>query len=80
MILEDGLLHRPGRFDRFLAREKSPVADHCVAQEPLVGRLLSRLFFGQVGFSLVADEILPGSLDSSSAPGMCWRSGNRGCS
>ena len=57
--LKDWLDHRPGGLDRVFTGEERAVAGHGVAQEPLVGRFLSRLFFDQVEFSLVADELLP---------------------
>ena len=63
--LEDRLDHRPGGLNRVLTGEERSVAGHGVAQEPLVGRFLSRLFFDQVEFSLVADELLPCALDAS---------------
>ena len=65
MFLEDWIDHRPGGLDRVLAGEERSVAGHGVAQEPLVGRFLSRLFFDQIEFSLIADELLACALDAS---------------
>ena len=63
--LKDWLDHRPGGLNRVLTGEERAVAGHGVAQEPLVGRFRSRLFFKQIEFALVADELLPGALDAS---------------
>ena len=49
---------RPGGLHRILGREQRAVAGHRVAQQPLVGRLLVRLFIEQVQLALVAEEIL----------------------
>ena len=61
---KDRLDHRPGGLDRVLAGEERSIAGHGVAQKPLVGRFLSRLFFEQVELSLVPDKLLPGELDA----------------
>jgi hypothetical protein len=63
--IKNWLDHRPRGLNCFLTSEERPVADHGVAQQPLVGRFLSRLLFDQVEFSLVADEFLPCVLDAS---------------
>src|SRR5579862_186938 len=63
--LQDWVNHRPGGLNRVLTGEERAVAGHGVAQQPLVRRFRSRLFFGQVELSLVADELLPGALDAS---------------
>ena len=65
MGFNDWVDHRPGSLNRVLTGEERPVADHGVAQKPLVGRILSRPFFEQVELSLVADELLPCELDAS---------------
>jgi hypothetical protein len=44
VILEDRIDHGPGGFNCVFAREERAVAGHGVAQKPLVGRFLSRLF------------------------------------
>src|SRR5438445_13779799 len=44
MLLEHRLDHRPRGFDRIFAREECAIAGHGVAQQPLVGCLLRRLF------------------------------------
>ena len=65
MVLKDRINHRPGGLDRVLAGEERSVAGHRVAQQPLVGRFLSRLFIQQVELALVADEFLARALDAS---------------
>ena len=65
MVLKDWIDHRPGGLNRVLTGEKRAVAGHGVAQEPLVGRFLARLFIEQVKLALVADELLAGALDAS---------------
>ena len=57
--LKDWIDHRPGGLDRVLTGEERSIAGHGVAQKPLVGRFLSRLFFEQVELSLLPDELLP---------------------
>ena len=57
--LKDWIDHRPSGLDRVLTGEERSIADHGVAQKPLVGRFLSRLFFEQVELSLLPDEFLP---------------------
>ena len=59
VVVEDGLDHGPGGLDGVLAGEERAVTGHGVAQEPLVGRFLAGLFFDEVEFSLVADELFP---------------------
>ena len=59
VVRKDRLDHRPGGLNRVFTGEERAVASHGVGQEPLVGRFLARLFFEQVEFSLVADEVLP---------------------
>ena len=65
MVLKDWIDHRPCCLNCVLTGEERSIAGHGVAQEPLVGRFLSRLFFDQVEFSLLANELLPGALDAS---------------
>ena len=65
MVRKDRLDHRPGGLNRVLTSEERAVASHGVAQQPLVGRFLSRLFFEQIKLSLVANELLPCALDAS---------------
>ena len=75
---EDWLDHRPGGLNCVLTGEQRAVADHGVAQEPLVGRFFSRLFFEHVKFFLVADELLPGRLTrAASATAELGESRNR---
>src|SRR5664280_3803 len=63
--LKDWVNYRPGGFHRVLTSEECSIAAQGVAQEPLVGRFLPRLFLEQVEFSLLPDELLPGDLDAS---------------
>src|SRR5579872_5816171 len=65
VFLKDWIDHRPSGLNRVFTGEERSVTSHGVAQEPLVGGFLSRLFFGQVKFSLVTDELLPCALDAS---------------
>ena len=70
VFLKNGIDHRPGGFDRILAGEERTVAGHRVTEEPLVGGFLSRLFFSQIEFSLIADEFLSRALDVRAASAM----------
>ena len=63
--LKDWIDHRPGGLNCVLTGEERSIAGHGVAQKPLVGRFLSRLFFRQVELSLLPDELLPCELDAS---------------
>ena len=65
VVLQDRVDHRPGGLNRVLTGEERAVAGHGVAQKPLVGRFLSRLFINQVELALVADELLACALDAS---------------
>ena len=58
-LSKDWLDHRPGRLNGDFTVEQSAVAGHGVIIEkpPFVGRFLSRLFFEQVAFSLVAHGV-----------------------
>ena len=66
VFLEDRIDYHPRRFDRVFTGEQRAVADHRVAQEPLVGGFLSRLFFNQVKFALIADIFLACTLHARS--------------
>ena len=57
--------HRPRGLNRVFARKERSIADHGVAQKPLVGRLLSRLIFEEIELALFPDEILSCELDAS---------------
>ena len=46
--LKDRIDHRPSGLNRVFTREECSIAGHGVAQEPFVGRFLSRLFFEKV--------------------------------
>ncbi len=63
--LEDWIDHRPRGLDRVLTGEERSIAVHRVAQKPLVGHFLSRLFFEQVELSLLTDELLPCDFNAS---------------
>src|ERR1039458_2126564 len=63
--LKDRVNYRPGGLHRILTSEQCSVACKGVAQEPLVGRFLSRPFLEQVELSLLPDELLPGEFDAS---------------
>jgi hypothetical protein len=63
--LKDWVNYRPCGFHRVLASKECSIARQGVAQEPLVGRFLSRPFLGQVELSLLPDELLPGEFDAS---------------
>jgi hypothetical protein len=65
VVLKDWVDHRPGSLHCVFAREESSIADHGVAQESLVRRFLSLLFFEKVQLSLVADVFLAGDFDAS---------------
>ena len=65
VLLQDWVNYRPCGFHRVLASEECSIAAQGVAQEPLVGRFLSRPFLEQVEFSLLPDELLPGEFDAS---------------
>src|SRR5258708_27197749 len=65
VALEHRLHRRPRRLDRILAREKRVVAFHGVAQEPCVGRLLSRALIPQAELALLADELPSVALHAS---------------
>jgi len=74
VILQDGINDCPGGFNRVLTREECSVANHGVAQEPLIRSLLARLFFAEVKLSLFSNEILPRDLHASSkSNGRVWR-------
>ena len=59
---ENWLDNRPGGLNGVLAGEERTVAGHGVTQKPLVGRFLSRLFFNQVEFFLIANELRSGAV------------------
>ena len=63
--LEDWTDHRPRGLDRVLTGEERSIAVHGVAQKPLVGHFLSRLFFEQVELPLLTDELLPCDFNAS---------------
>src|SRR5450432_544185 len=63
--LKDWVNYRPCGFHRVLASEECSIAGQGVAQEPLVGRFLSRPFLEQVELSLLPDELLPREFDAS---------------
>src|ERR1700691_5387843 len=54
---KDGIDDCPGGFNRIFTGEERTIASHGVAQKPLIRCFLPRLFFGQVEFALVADEL-----------------------
>jgi hypothetical protein len=62
---QDWIDHFPGSLNCVLTCEEGAIACHSVAQEPLVRRFLSRLFFDQVEFSLVAASLPPFVFDTS---------------
>lgn len=66
VIFEDWIDYCPGGFERVFTREERSVTGHGVAQKPFVGRFFSRLFFGQVKLSLLADELFSWKLYASS--------------
>src|SRR5450759_334800 len=55
--LKDWVDHRPGGLHRVLTSEECSIAAQGVAQEPLVGRFLSRPFLEKVELSLLPDEL-----------------------
>jgi hypothetical protein len=63
--LKDWIDHGPGGLNCVLTGKKRSIADHGVAQKPLVRRFLPVLFFEQVELPLVPDELLPRELDAS---------------
>ena len=65
VIPEDRVDNRPSGLNRILTREKRAVACHRVAEKPLIGRFLSRLFIKQVQLTLVTDKILTCTLNAS---------------
>jgi len=64
VCIKDRVDHRPGGLNRILTGEKRAIAGYGVTQEPRIGCFLSRLFFQQVEFALVTDELLAGALDT----------------
>src|SRR6185312_1055298 len=62
---QDRIDHLPRGLDRVLTGEERSIAVHGVAQKPLVGHFLSRLFFEQVELSLLTDELLPCDFNAS---------------
>ena len=65
VCLKNGSDRRPGGLNRILSGEERSVPGHGVAKEQRVRQLLARLFFDQIEFSLVADELLAAALDAS---------------
>jgi hypothetical protein len=65
VLLKHWIDHRPGGLNRVLTGEERSISRHGVAQKPLIGCFLPRLFFGQVEFALVTDELFPSTLDAS---------------
>jgi len=57
--------HCPRGLNRAFTRKERSIADHGVAQKPLVGRFLSRLIFEEVELTLFPDEIFSCELDAS---------------
>ena len=62
---QDGLDNCPGGLHRVLAGKQRAIAYQSVAQQAFIRRLGSCLLFEQVEFPLLAEEILPRSLDPS---------------
>src|ERR1700722_14868103 len=58
MSLQDPIDDCPGSFNGVFASEKRPVPMHGVAQEPLIGRLYSRLLFRKEELPLLSYEFL----------------------
>jgi hypothetical protein len=65
VVAKDWIDHHPGSLNRILTGEERSIADHGVAQKPLIGGFCPWLFFGQIELSLVPDELLPSALDAS---------------
>ena len=66
MGLEDRIDHRPRGLNRVFTREERAVTGHGVAEKPLVGRFLSRLYIRKIELSLLSDEILTRKLYAGS--------------
>ena len=64
VCFQDWIDYRPGRLDCVLAGEERSIARHGVAQESLVRRFLSLLFFEQEKFSLFSNEFFSRELDA----------------
>jgi hypothetical protein len=62
VLLEDWIDHRPSGLDCVLTSKERSIADHGVAQEPLVGRFLPRPLFEKVELALLAHELLASEL------------------
>src|ERR1022692_4540013 len=65
VALEDPVDHRPSSLHSVLAGEECSIADHGVAQKPLVRCLFSGPFINQVELSLLASKLLARALDAS---------------